>query len=569
MIDIDWQDLSIRLSGHRWTFEKNEKGVLLFAGTLQYENQTVHNANDFGTCLDQVINHIPPTPEQLLDSFLPKTNGNFAFIIGTESQVIAVTDLIRSFPIYLAESTKRRILTDHISFNNDLTPDYTSVGSYIAAHYTIGQRTIFRGISSVSPGEVLILQPDRYPRRKPYFRFIYDPAVEKRLGDAELAAELDERLTQLFSRMIRQHAPDTQWVIPLSGGIDSRLIASYLAQLKARNVLCFSYGIPGNTQSALSKQVADSLNLKWEFIEYTEEKWYELHNNGLIPRFINYAFNGDSLPHLQDFLAISELKKRGLLSEKSCVVPGHNLGFIADYVLKDELHFHQHESPLPVKLTKKFYHHPTPDVHQMILEDINKSDIKPESYIEYFAWCNRHTKFTGNSVRVYEFFNLDWRLPYWERDIVDFWLSVDQKRRGDQKLYLYAAANNLLEPSVRDIPFAKKSTREKPLKKSKLLALISKKLGELPPNRHFHRWFGRSTHSDEGLTQIYARKGPLVEDMTGPLHQWPKPLQAQLKPLLARNTTRINYHKLTAIYTLWLEVFRKRLKNRFSTDNRL
>ena len=40
---------------------------------------------------------------------------------------------------------------------------------------------------------------------------------------------------------------------------------------------------------------------------------------------------------------------------------------------------------------------------------------------QYFDWSERQSKFIINSVRVYDFFNFDWALPFWDLEIVNFW----------------------------------------------------------------------------------------------------------------------------------------------------
>ena len=45
------------------------------------------------------------------------------------------------------------------------------------------------------------------------------------------------------------------------------------------------------------------------------------------------------------------------------------------------------------------------------------------------------SKFIVNSVRTYEFFELDFYLPFWSKDWIDFWYNLDIKSRLNQKFY--------------------------------------------------------------------------------------------------------------------------------------
>lgn len=546
------------MNGNGWSEYRAEKSVFFFKGVLQYSKLVVRTAEDLMNLVGSVFGSSLFTPREFDEKLLKFANGNFALILKIGDEIFVATDLIRSCPVYTTCQGNHLLITDTVNGNSSaLAPDLSAVGTFIAAHYTFGTQTVFRNCESVGPGEILHIRPGHNPARHSYFRFIYDPSVVNLKSDGELSRELDRLLESLFSRMIAQQPEDTLWIVPLSGGIDSRIIANYLSRLKAPNVLCFSYGIPGNPQSELSRRVANTLNLDWTFIEYTEKKWGELHRKGQIDRFLRYSFNGDSLPHLQDFLAVYELKKRGLTTPNSFVVPGHNLGFVADYVSNDEITSNKEADVISKIIDKFIQSSATSAIRKQITEQFRTLEVGAASYVEYFAWANRHTKFTGNSVRVYEFFDLGWRMPYWEKDLLEFWLKIDVERRRDQNLYLSAAKDILSSSTLGTIPYAKKAGGIVKSRSRKISSTVSSLTKKFPPLRFFHKRFARTKHSDEGLTQIYAGKGPLVEDMTGNIGHWPAALRPQLKPFLPRNTTRINYHKLTAIYTIWREVLGK------------
>src|SRR5690606_3426044 len=102
-----------------------------------------------------------------------------------------------------------------------------------------------------------------------------------------------------------------------------------LYKLGIKNVVCYSYGVKGNLQSKLSEQVANALGYPWVFIEYDIQSINDLRDTGLLEEYIEYAFNGTSVPHLQDFLATYFLKKMNVLRDNDCIVPGHSFDFIA------------------------------------------------------------------------------------------------------------------------------------------------------------------------------------------------------------------------------------------------
>jgi asparagine synthase (glutamine-hydrolysing) len=64
-------------------------------------------------------------------------------------------------------------------------------------------------------------------------------------------------------------------VVPLSGGLDSRIIVAMLKRLGVEDVICFTYGKKGNREAEISRQVAEALGYRWYFVEYTKEKLYD------------------------------------------------------------------------------------------------------------------------------------------------------------------------------------------------------------------------------------------------------------------------------------------------------
>src|SRR5690606_19684702 len=102
--------------------------------------------------------------------------------------------------------------------------------------------------------------------------------------------DFDRQMRRIIENMIQSAPAVNNWIIPLSGGHDSRMLVNYLYKAQIKNVICFSYGSANNLQSRISKKVAEAVEYDWHFVEYTEEKWGELHNKGIFDAYIDYAF---------------------------------------------------------------------------------------------------------------------------------------------------------------------------------------------------------------------------------------------------------------------------------------
>ena len=64
--------------------------------------------------------------------------------------------------------------------------------------------------------------------------------------------------------------------------------------------------------------------------------------------------------------------------------------------------------------------------------------LNKENFIFYFffwEWFERQCKYVCNGQRVYDYFNLDWELPFWHKKYLNFWNSVPSKYLINQNLY--------------------------------------------------------------------------------------------------------------------------------------
>ena len=71
-----------------------------------------------------------------------------------------------------------------------------------------------------------------------------------------------------------------------------------------------------------------------------------------------------------------------------------------------------------------------------------------------FNGYERQAKFIVNSVRVYEFFGYAWRIPLWDRELIDFFLKVPLKYRmryDDNYLYIQYAKNVLFTDNLKKL----------------------------------------------------------------------------------------------------------------------
>ena len=170
-------------------------------------------------------------------------NGPFAAaVIGsTPVSVTLWTDRYRQYPVYLhcrggttIASTELRCIVPWIERP---AIDRTAVDLMLRTGELINAMTLLKGVE-VLPGGTRMLIGDGTARRTRYWQFEHRPDSVLRFD--ECVGEVARRLAQAVCRI---EATQTSLGVPLSGGLDSRLILGLCS--KPENIPSFTWGLPG------------------------------------------------------------------------------------------------------------------------------------------------------------------------------------------------------------------------------------------------------------------------------------------------------------------------------------
>lgn len=105
---------------------------------------------------------------------------------------------------------------------------------------------------------MFISHPRWQVKRRPLFSYHYSENPTS--TPAELEKTFSDSLDTVLTRLL-ENSKGRQLVIPLSGGLDSRLLAAWLKKLKAPNIKTFTYGKPDSPETSISEQVASALGI--------------------------------------------------------------------------------------------------------------------------------------------------------------------------------------------------------------------------------------------------------------------------------------------------------------------
>lgn len=405
-------------------------------------------------------------PEQLADSLGICTNdaracaeemrrleGFFALVQVTEGRILAAVDHIRSIPLFYGEMNGNVYVGDTAEWvrnavgNKEMDP--IARDEFKLTGYVTGGETLYPDVKELQAGELLVVDATQ---RRPaiaterYFRF--DHLRTEQADEATLRDMLHEQLHATIRRLATW-ARGRQIAIPLSGGYDSRLIATLLCRIGYPKILTFTYGTPGNKEAEYSRQVAQALGLKWHFVEYSKARWCDAWNSPERRRYQDIASGWSSIAHVQDWVAVREMHQAGVLDQDCIFVPGHtcfrqNTGITA----RDDISIPPDHELLIDRIRDRHYARSVGKAGPASNLPIWRERIRDRTEVdevfswetlasayERWEWQERQAKFICNSVRVYDFFGYAWWLPLWDMGLVRFAQQVPLNLRQGRRWY--------------------------------------------------------------------------------------------------------------------------------------
>jgi asparagine synthase (glutamine-hydrolysing) len=383
--------------------------------------------------------------------------GHFAIVAAWPDRVIATVDRIRSIPLLYSIKDDRVVIDDRgrrLRDRLDLARRDIEPAQALAvamSGYSIGGATLYKGLCQLRAGEALVAD-DRGPR--PLRWFVYDA------WRAESKAKPDRELSDLHRYMMERLAASAAGrpiAVPLSAGLDSRMIASGLKAIGYRHVKLFSYGRPGNHEATTARLIAERLGYPWTFVPFSTAGQRAMFADKEHERLLwNEADTCGGIPFEQDWTAISHLRATGWLPSDVIVVNGQSGDFItgnhAPVQLIDaeagaavDLRRQQVTSALIAKhyrLWKSIADDRSDGIIARLL--VAEAEAAGASFqggeaahgiYEMVEYQDRQAKYVVSGQRNYDALGIEWRLPLWDDDYVLFWRRASGALKRGQSLY--------------------------------------------------------------------------------------------------------------------------------------
>lgn len=419
------------------------------------------------------------------DSDFRALRGAWARIAKSDAGITLTQDPIRSFPLFYA--VERRDGTAAVTVSDEIRTilehtgkgevDPTGAEEFRAFGFVTGARTLHYGIRQVQAGESVTIRPDGRIESSFYrsLRYTGENVHDYREVDHRFQSALDETTDALLSRL-----DGRQLVVPLSGGLDSRLLAVELHNRGYENVVNFTYGVGEAAETSVSRSVSQALGQRWEFMPYSAERIRRLWSDESTVAFLYDGYAGASLPHIQDWLAVHDMREREIIDADAVFLPGHTVvGNVHDAGVFDEPGSVSPEQITRIILNKNARLQPDSYRRMLASDEIRTKmrtlfdrisyDGSPDARlraIEYWNFLERQTKYINNSMRGYEHFGYDWALPMLESPVIDAWATFAPQITRDRDWYTafvntkYAIATGTALPTFEPTAL-KTSTRDR------------------------------------------------------------------------------------------------------------
>lgn len=383
---------------------------------------------------------------ETFERIIKEADGCFCLAVKRAEQIFAAVDRVRSLPLFYAVKDGKLLLSQDASelWEKLDKPalDEAAVTEFLLTGYSCRGETLVSQIRQLEAGQLLVWNELKQSLKVRDY-FIYAPVFE---SSGDLLAEMDQMHEQVFSRLIESAAGRTL-AVPLSGGLDSRLIAVMLKRLGYPKVICYTFGNANLGESVVSQKVAKFLNLPWHIVETKRRDWYQAYHSEEMRRYFSFGTKLSSLPHVHDWIAVKTLKEKGLMPSDAIIVPGHSGGMLqgaglpkvfankAQFTARElgELILRDHHNLWQISAQRLFalYGEKLQDYLQMPAE--NQTEIAA-GFFDAWDWRQRQSKLYVNSLRIYDFFGFEWRMPLWDKEYLDFWLKVPLEQRMGRDL---------------------------------------------------------------------------------------------------------------------------------------
>lgn len=378
--------------------------------------------------------------EEAFLTLLNRSSGLFSVVVQNEEKIFFAVDLLRMFPLFYTGSGP-------MAFWLGDDPQWAPVPKkfqennkheFLATGYVTGPGTLSQELHQLQAGEYGAINKEKLEIHA-YDNYL--TAKEKFAPDFNKEKEILKSLIfSTFHKYIESFKKH-HFVLPLSGGFDSRLIACILKIHGIQNVTCITYGRSGNKEAVTSEKVAKKLGFDWVYIKYDDALIQNYIHDPVFLDYVHYASKYTSQFYMQEYFAVKHLKEEKLIPEDSVFVPGHSGDFVAGSHLSGRIRKKADTSRIVSEIylrnyrLNRLYNKHRREIQNRLKAYVDNIQALPYSAVENWDWKERQAKFIVNSCSVYNFFGYRHCLPLWDKMLFEYFRDLPFDLKFNKKLY--------------------------------------------------------------------------------------------------------------------------------------
>lgn len=252
--------------------------------------------------------------ETSLRGLLSDANGIFALVINKPDFKAIAIDGSRIYPLFYRLGDDVSVADNPYDLiDSSSLLDKQAVDEYLCSGAVFAGKTLVSGIMQVKPSHFVVFDGVSAHETE-YWNYSTKAGEEK---DCSLE-QLDCVFESVFRRML-ESAKDRQIVVPLSGGLDSRLIVCWLKRLGVENVVCYTVGRPENAEYLTAKKVAEKLGYRHYFIDNTSLEFVpaDYYNDAEFQRYCHFVGALGNFLWVFEYFAVKWLKDNGIVEDNA------------------------------------------------------------------------------------------------------------------------------------------------------------------------------------------------------------------------------------------------------------
>jgi asparagine synthase (glutamine-hydrolysing) len=433
---------TLRLNRYQWL---EHEGVYLHGFIwLNDQKLNVHS-------LQQIIASFSSVIE--FNDFIAQLNGQFIIVVQNENYCWLAVDRIRSSPIFFKNNGTISDDFFQLKDTSDIIDEYQAL-SFVAFGHTQNHSSLYKSIFDLQAGHSAeYINGD-------WKTYCYHSFLKKKRLPSSFQThqnQLLEKLNIVSSQLIK-NIDDRPVIIPLSGGKDSRLIATWLKDHSVKNVKCFTYGKKyNNFEWKVSKEVAKRLGFEWKMIDYDDPRLIEQFDKTHFLDYAKYVGQGSSMPFMQEYFALNEMIKNNQIDDKSVFVPGFSMDGLAGGMQSVALEKSQDLQSITrvilennakgVALSSKEKAQISKGLSIEIQNQIDNGYLA-NSIVENWDFKNRQARFTVNSCQLYKYHGFDYLIPFWDNTLIDFFYKLSFEETKGCSLYHETLRTKIFKDSL-------------------------------------------------------------------------------------------------------------------------